>query len=122
MVVYRVPGAAWRACAALVLGLVFALSVPHDALAVDAQVTITQTSDTMSLRYDPSSLTVSVGSTITWVNNGATTVTVTSPDGLFDSESISPGDSFSYTFDTPGTFRYFCVPYPHMKGVIVVSP
>jgi plastocyanin len=76
----------------------------------------------MSLRYEPSSLTIAAGSTVTWVNSGSTAITVTSPDGLFDSESIAAGSSFSYTFDTPGTFRYFCVPYPHMKGVITVSP
>ena len=63
---------------------------------------------------------MTAGSTVTWVNNGSTAVTVTSPDGLFDSETIAAGGSFSYTFDTPGTFRYFCVPYPHMKGVITV--
>jgi plastocyanin len=122
MFVFRLPSATWRGCAALVLSLAILVSLPSDALAGDTQVTIVQPSDAMSLRYDPSSVTVSAGSTVTWVNNGSTTVTITSPDGLFDSESVAAGGSFSYTFDTPGTFRYFCVPYPHMKGVITVSP
>jgi plastocyanin len=122
MFVFRLLSAGWRGCAAFALGLVILVGVPSDAFAADAQVSIVQPSDTMSWRYDPGSLTVSAGSTVTWTNNGSTAVTVTSPDGLFDSESIGPGGSFSYTFDTPGTFRYFCVPYPHMKGVIVVSP
>jgi plastocyanin len=75
----------------------------------------------MSWRYDPASVSITAGSTVTWTNNGSSTVTVTSADGLFDYESLAPGTSFSYTFDTPGTFRYFCVPYPHMKGVVTVS-
>ena len=122
MFVLRLPDAYRRASAALALSLLILVSVPADARASDTQVTITQSGDTMSLRYDPSSMSVSAGTTITWTNNGSTAITVTSPDGLFDSDSIAPGSSFSYTFDTPGSYRYFCVPFPHMKGVITVTP
>jgi plastocyanin len=112
----------WRGGAALVVSLALLASLAGTALASETHVTIVQPSDTMSLRYDPFSVSVTTGSTVTWTNNGSTTITITSPDGLFDSESVAAGGSFSYTFDTPGTFRYFCVPYPHMKGVIVVTP
>jgi plastocyanin len=122
MFVFRLLSATWRGYVALVLSLAILVSLASDAHAADNQVAITQPSDPMSLKYEPSSLTVTAGSTVTWVNNGSTAITVTSPDGLFDSESIAAGGSFSYTFDTPGTFRYFCVPYPHMKGVITVTP
>lgn len=122
MFVFRLLRATWPGYAALALSLAIVVSLPSAVLAADSQVTIVQPSDTMSLRYEPSSLTVTAGTTVTWVNSSSTTITVTSPDGLFDSESIAAGGSFSYTFDTPGTFRYFCVPYPHMKGVITVSP
>ncbi|HYU19760.1 MAG TPA: cupredoxin family copper-binding protein [Chloroflexota bacterium] len=91
------------------------------ASAADVQVTIVQPADPLSWRYEPASLTVPVGSTVTWTNQGSMPVTVTSPDGLFDSELLAPGASFSVTFDTPGTFRYFCVPYPHMKGTVIVT-
>jgi plastocyanin len=121
MFVFGLFGATWRAGAALVLGLAILVGLPGDVLAADAQVTIVQPSDTVTTwRYDPSSLTISAGTTVTWVNNGSGAVTVTSPDGLFDSETLGSGSSFSYTFDTPGTFRYFCVPHPHMKGTITV--
>ena len=122
MFVFRLLSATWRGYVALVLSLAILVSLASDVRAADSQVTITQPSDAMSLRYDPSSLTVTAGTTVTWVNNGSTAITVTSPDGLFDSENVAAGGSFSYTFDTPGTFRYFCVPYPHMKGVITVQP
>jgi plastocyanin len=122
MFVFRLLRATWRGCAALVLSLAILASLPSDALAADTQVTIVQPSDTISLSYDPSSLTVTVGTTVTWTNNSSTAITITSPDGLFDSESIAAGGSFSHTFDTPGRYRYFCVPYPHMKGMINVTP
>jgi plastocyanin len=122
MFVFRLRSATWPGYMALVLTLAILVGLPSVVLAADSQVTIVQPSDPMSLRYDPSSLTVTAGTTVTWVNNGSTSITITSPDGLFDSESVGAGGSFSYTFDTPGTYRYFCVPYPHMKGVITVSP
>jgi plastocyanin len=122
MFVCRLLSATWRACAAFALVLAVVAVLPGDVLAADAQISIVEPADTMSWRYDPASLTVTAGTTVTWVNNGSTAVTVTSPDGLFDSDTIAAGASFSYTFDTPGTYRYFCVPYPHMKGVVVVSP
>jgi plastocyanin len=118
---FRLLAARWRECAALVVSLAMLVSASHDVLAVDAQVIVVEPGDVISWRYEPASLTVGSGTTVTWVNQGTTAVTVTSPDGLFDSESIGPGASFSYTFDTPGTFRYFCVPYPHMKGEVVVT-
>ena len=122
MFVFRLLSATWRGYVALVLSLVILVSLASDVRAADSQVTIVQPSDAMSLKYEPASLSVTAGSTVTWVNAGSTAITVTSPDGLFDSETVAAGGSFSYTFDTPGTFRYFCVPYPHMKGVITVTP
>lgn len=102
--------------------LAFAL-IPWGAglAAADADVKIVQSGDQESWHYEPSTLTISVGTTVTWTNEGDVPATVTSPDGLFDSAEIAPGGTFRVTFDTPGTFRYFCVPYPHMKGTIVVT-
>jgi plastocyanin len=122
MSVFRLLDAYRRECAAVALSLLILVGLPGDARASDSQITITQPGDTMSLRYDPSSMTVSAGTTVTWNNSGSTAITITSPDGLFDSDSVAPGNSFSYTFDTPGSYRYFCVPFPHMKGVITVTP
>jgi plastocyanin len=116
-------GGAIRAWIALVLGLVVAVASVGIVLAAEAEaeVAIVQPSDEMAWRYEPTRLTVSAGTTVTWTNQGSASVTVTSADGLFDSGQIAPGGSFSVTFDTPGTFRYFCDPYPHMKGTIVVT-
>ncbi len=58
--------------------------------------------------YVPATMTVPVGTTVTWTNNGLDLHTATSFDGLFDSGTLQPGESFSYTFDQPGEYRYFC--------------
>ena len=115
------PARAWLHCAALLLILaVFAVHA-EPALAADDQVIIVQPSDQLSWRYDPSTIAVDAGTSVTWVNQGTVPMTVTSSEALFDSGEIAPGGSYTATFDTPGTFRYFCVPYPHMKGVVVVT-
>jgi plastocyanin len=72
--------------------------------------------------FQPYSLEVAPGATVTWVNNSDAAHTVTG-DGLAfdDSGLIEPGDSFRQTFAEPGTYRYRCGPHPEMTGVIVVS-
>ena len=76
MFVFRLLSVTWRGFAALVIGLAVLVSLAGDALAADGQIIIVQPSDTMSLRYEPASLTVSAGTTVTWVNNGSTAITV----------------------------------------------
>jgi plastocyanin len=72
--------------------------------------------------FQPHSLEVSRGATVTWVNNTDMSHTVTGDDLSFnDSGLIDPGASFRQTFDKPGTYRYRCGPHPEMVGVIVVS-
>src|SRR5918995_6892805 len=62
MFMFRLLSAARRGCAAFALGLVILVGLPGDVLAADTQVSIVQPSDTMSWRYDPSSLSISAGS------------------------------------------------------------
>jgi plastocyanin len=91
------------------------------ARTLDEDVEIVDDADMASWGYSPPSLTVTVGTTVTWRNAGSQAHGVTSQDQLFDSRLLDAGKSWSYTFDTPGTYRYFCVPHPWMKGRIVVS-
>jgi plastocyanin len=114
-------GSHWRAYAAIAVALLLLVGASGEVLAADTQVVVVQPSDPMSWRYEPATVSITAGSTVTWVNQGPVPITVTSPDGLFDSEMVPAGGSYTYTFDTPGTFRYFCVPYPYMKGVVVVT-
>ena len=69
----------------------------------------------------PGNFTVKVGSTITWFNADASVHTVTST-GAFDSGNLASGATYSHTFAQAGTYQYYCVIHPNMKGTIVVTP
>lgn len=83
----------------------------------------------MNIAYNPNSITVRVGTTVNWTNNETSAIqhTVTSgapnsPSGAFDSGNLNPGQSFQFTFKTPGTFTYFCrVHGAAMTGTVVVT-
>jgi plastocyanin len=83
-----------------------------------------------NMAFDPATITVAVGTNITWINNDATAHTVTSDTGsadTFDSGSISAsggyggGGSFHRTFATAGTFHYHCSIHPSMHGTVIVQ-
>jgi hemoglobin len=69
--------------------------------------------------YNPASLTVSVGSTVTWANADSVTHTATGPG--FDTRNIGPGQSGTATFSTAGQISYRCTIHPSIQGVIVVQ-
>jgi plastocyanin len=78
--------------------------------------------------YDPSPLTVSVGTTVIWTNNDGTghTVTEGNPSGItppngFDSGILAPGKTFSHNFDMAGAIQYYCTLHPTMLGKILVK-
>jgi plastocyanin len=80
----------------------------------------------VNYRFYPSTVTVSKGTTVTWVNMDFVQHTVTAgseqaPTGLFDSHELYHMQSFSYTFDTPGTYNYYCDVHPYMVGTVVVT-
>ena len=70
--------------------------------------------------FSPAQITVQPGTTVTWMNNGQAPHTVTADDGSFDSETLQPGQSFSFTFANAGTFSYFCEIHPFMTGSVTV--
>ncbi|MBX5489848.1 MAG: cupredoxin domain-containing protein [Chloroflexi bacterium] len=70
--------------------------------------------------YLPDTLTVSVGSTVRFVNDDPEIHTATQTGG-FDSGLIFPGESWQYTFTAPGEYQYVCLPHPFMVGTIVVQ-
>lgn len=77
-----------------------------------------------SLNYAPASITVVIGvnNTVTWVNRDQSIHTVTATDKSFDSGNILTGGSFTFKFDTPGTYTYACIYHSWMKGTVVVKP
>jgi plastocyanin len=71
--------------------------------------------------FEPAKLTVKAGVTVTWTNRDDIPHTVASPDRLFKSKVMDTGESYSFTFATPGEYTYFCSLHPHMTGTIVVE-
>jgi plastocyanin len=59
-------------------------------------------------RFQPVTLELGVGTTVTWTNAGNNLHTLTSTDALFDSGALMAGQSFSYTCDKPGTYQLIC--------------
>ncbi|HVU68608.1 MAG TPA: cupredoxin family copper-binding protein [Ktedonobacteraceae bacterium] len=74
-----------------------------------------------SLAFSPTSLTVKVGTKVTWTNNDTVAHTVTSDQGAFDSGTLAVGQSFSFTFTKAGTYHYHCDIHPFMKATITVQ-
>ena len=74
-----------------------------------------------SMAFDPSTITITTGTTITWTNKDAIGHTVTSDAGIFDSGILNANGTFSYTFDTAGTFTYHCKVHPTMTASVVVK-
>jgi plastocyanin len=72
--------------------------------------------------YNPPETTVPVGGSVTWTNNDPAPHTATGLDReALQSGTIASGESFTQTFDTAGTFEYFCEFHSNMKGSIVVQ-
>jgi plastocyanin len=71
--------------------------------------------------YIPDTVSVSVGTTVKWTNNDSIAHTATSQNNLWGSGDLEPGATFSYTFQSAGTFPYYCVYHPGMVGTITVQ-
>jgi plastocyanin len=77
-------------------------------------------------RFAPDSLEVSVGDTVTWLNQGASQHTTTSgevgaPDGEWDSGVLSSGGSFMHVFTAAGNYHYYCQIHGSMGMTGVIS-
>jgi plastocyanin len=73
-----------------------------------------------NLAFNPVSVTVSVGATVTWENRDTVNHNVIADDGSFTSPDLGPGQTFSFTFARAGTYSYACHIHPSMKGTVVV--
>lgn len=69
--------------------------------------------------FSPTTLTIKKGATVTWTNNDSAPHQIKS--ATFNSSEMSKGQSFSFTFNTVGSFDYFCSIHPSMMGKIIVE-
>lgn len=69
--------------------------------------------------FNPGTLTVKQGTKVTWINQDSVIHTINS--GTFNSQDLSQGDKFEFTFKDKGSFDYICGIHPTMQGKIVVE-
>ena len=72
-----------------------------------------------SFSFQPSSLVIKAGTSVTWENQDPAGHDVKSD--VFSSPILKTGEKFQFTFDTKGTFVYYCGIHPTMTGTIVVE-
>jgi plastocyanin len=71
--------------------------------------------------FSPATLTVPVGTAVTWTNRDDIPHTVVSDDKSIKSKALDTDDTFTFTFSKAGTYTYFCSIHPKMKGTVVVQ-
>ncbi|MBU2503525.1 MAG: cupredoxin domain-containing protein [Nanoarchaeota archaeon] len=72
--------------------------------------------------FNPSELIISINNTVIWTNMDSVVHTITFDlEGEFGFPGLSPGGTYSKTFDSKGTYSYHCEIHPSMKGTIVVQ-
>ena len=72
-------------------------------------------------KFVPDTVTVAIGTTVTWTNQDSTNHTVVADDGSWKSEKLAKDATFSFTFDKAGTYTYKCNIHTSMKGTIIVK-
>jgi plastocyanin len=110
-----------------VLGAVLAIFLLAPVGSVSAQ-SADATVDMKNLAFAPLEVHIQPGQTVMWTNSEPLQHTVTADDASFDSGLIDQGDTFSQSYDAPGTYPYYCIPHGSagLKGmaatVIVDDP
>jgi plastocyanin len=112
------------------LSTILVISLCLVSCSSDDDMNPTPTPNTVIIRdnfFEPAELTVAVGRTVIWRNQGSVVHTATSgtpvsnPGALFDSNTIPPGGGFTFVFSQAGTVVYFCkVHGVSMSGRIIV--
>jgi plastocyanin len=71
--------------------------------------------------FEPATITIPVGTTVRWTNDGKQPHTVSSSTGAWESGDVLPGKDFTATFTATGTFEYYCKYHKGMKGTVIVK-
>jgi len=78
--------------------------------------------------FNPASITVPKGTTVTWVNQDTANHQIVNDaqgsiaqGAIFTSNSLAKDARYSFTFDTPGTYPYHCSIHPSMKATVIVT-
>ncbi|MCC6790150.1 MAG: cupredoxin family copper-binding protein [Thermomicrobiales bacterium] len=91
------------------------MSSPEATAGDDVQAEI------VDFAFNPGTIEIAAGTTVTWTNTDSVPHTVSQTGGGFESGKLDQGQRFSFTFDEPGPYEYFCQYHPNMTGTIIVS-
>ncbi len=94
---------------------------PPPSIAAVKPIARTVRTGMKNIHYLQSTIQIDVGTTVEWKNRDPLLHSVTAVNKSFDSGLIQPGKTFRHTFTKAGTFNFYCVPHPFMKGTIVVK-
>jgi plastocyanin len=111
-----------NAGAVLALSLVLvggAIGRPSVTAAQEKPATNAVTIDNFS--FGPMELTIPAGTEVTWINRDDIPHVIMSVDHKFRSRALDTDDKYSFKFQDPGTYEYFCAVHPKMTGKIVVK-
>ena len=76
----------------------------------------------INISYQPKNVTISKGGTVTWTNKDSVDHTVTGDNITMESGTLSPGQTFSFTFNQTGVFHYHCsIHGTIMSGTVTVQ-
>ena len=88
--------------------------------AATASDPVTSQVEIRNFRFDPPTLVVPAGTTVTWINHDEEVHSLVAADGDFSSPGIDGDQQFSHRFEKAGTYEYHCGLHPQMKGTVVV--
>jgi len=103
----------------MVATLLLSAASPRSSAKTPQPVTAEVKVDNFS--FGPATLTVAVGTTVTWTNRDDIPHTIVSNDKVFKSKVLDTDEKFSFTFSKAGTYPYFCSIHPKMTGSVVVQ-
>lgn len=87
-----------------------------------AQAVATNSVKIHDYAFSPATITVKVGTKVTWTNTDQVDHTVTADSGTGpNSQLFGQGQTYSYTFTKAGTYSYHCMPHPYMNGTVIVT-
>lgn len=109
----------------MIVGLFFMNNRTINNVVAEKSTVVTEQKDQIiaikDFSFSPETLTVRVGTTVTWQNSDSVAHSAVADDGTFDTKLLAPGEKGSYTFTKAGTYTYKCGVHPSMTGEIVVE-
>jgi len=105
----------------VMIAMLFMFGVPGSVAANDQPSAATAVVKIDNFVFGPQTITVPVGTTVTWTNSDDIPHTAASTDGVFKSKVMDTDEKFSYTFTKAGTYSYYCTIHPKMTGKVVVQ-